>query len=857
MKAVNNTFLFVAFVILIAALPLPGGSSSDDWHEPLAKVRFRIEKDDDYALIPAISLLDVQPDKKSESVWKWIQKNRWKEKRRVNGRLCLNALPTFGSKPIIYNLHRNIGRFVARGTVTDGADPNTSVRFELKNDRRTLFRSGHVTVRNPVVQINVAIPPGSRQLKLVTLSDEKKYYRWARWVDPGFVLRRQYPQVSSTQLYAPGYDLEKFDPVIRVTADGSKVDSRILSVAKGEPMNVLFDTTESSPSYVVYLVPKNRARAMLPSWEPRAGLVLETKWSKKGFNSKDRLPEFSKRFDSTVDSVGRNLVDDIQHVFPVHRFPDYDGAEPSKKGGYGLYRYKGYFGVTKPRKYSFSTMSDWDSYLTVDDELVIGWPGKHNYRGGRRGQKQGTISLAPGVHKLEYYNYNRWGAMYCLAAWEKPGEELRPMTRTDFHAVGRYRAMMVETDDPAEPYFPFEWSTVDDFRVQQHGRSFVTMRFDALIPAGSDYSCRWGFDDGSTARGKTIEHVFLRQGLRKVQLEVLSENQALANSIHDVYVHYRWDTTLQDLNNADYYTEAIRTRSLDRVPADDLINLFVLADKAERPDWKGLATEALTKNVARLVQESDEVDFMFEFGKLLRSAKLREYEKALELFNGIAQKSTLGKSAADRAKVLRAEILVKYFGKYDQALKILGSNGTTGGSWRGDVGRRVVLTRARAMLGLGRAKEAAELIDGLAGAAGVPDQVKLQIKHSGLLRHAKLLAETQDDPNQWDHAAAMVETVVSEDPAKAFSPNVNLVTLDIHLAAGEFAAALYLAERLQHLQLNDYDRAEVLKRKVMASCGLKDLGRARSAYVILTKDYPRSPAISEAKQAIMQTFGND
>ena len=68
MKAVNSIFLFGAFTLCVAAVPSLGESSSSDWHEPLAKVRFRIEKDDNYALIPAISLLDVQPDKKSESV---------------------------------------------------------------------------------------------------------------------------------------------------------------------------------------------------------------------------------------------------------------------------------------------------------------------------------------------------------------------------------------------------------------------------------------------------------------------------------------------------------------------------------------------------------------------------------------------------------------------------------------------------------------------------------------------------------------------------------------------------------------------------------------------------------------------
>lgn len=856
MKAVNSLFLPGAVLFcLVAAASSHGGVASSDWHEPQAKLRFRIEKDDEYAMIPAISLLDVQPDKKSESVWKWIEKNRWTEKRKVNGRLCLNALPTFSSKPIIYNLHRDIGQFVARGTITDGADPNTSVRFEIQNDKRTLFRSRPVTVLNPVVEINVAIPPGSQQLKLVTQSADDKYYGWARWVDPGFVLRRQYPEVSSVRICAPGYNIEDLDAVIRVTSDGSKVDSRVLSAGSGEPMEIIFDTGDASPSYLVYLASKSSGGAS-PPWEPEGGLVLETKWSEKAFGSSDGLSEFAKAFSGIAEPVGASLVDDIQHTFPIHRIADYDGGDSSTKGGYGLYRYAGYFGVPQAGSYSFATISNWDSYLAVDGKLVIGWPGRHG-TGGSRGYKQGTVALSPGRHKLEYYNYSPWGTMYCLAAWKKPGEELRPMTRTDFYAVGRYRPTLAESGDADNAYVPFDWSVVDDFRAEQTGRSFVTMEFDALAPPGSPPeadSWQWTFDDGTVAAGRTVEHVYLRPGLRRVQLEVRSDGKPLARSAADVYVHCLWDKTLLSWDNAAAYDQAIKARNLDKVSADDIVNLSILADQVERPDWKKLATAALVKNVTRLVDESDDGDFILRFGQDLLSTKIREYEKALELFGRLAAKSSLGKAITDTARVRQAETLVTYFGKYDNALKALGRQGADASAGT-DTTRRAVLIRAQAMLGLGKAEDAAALVGQLAENSDASSELKRRIKHAGLLRHARLLAEVQDDPNQWDHALGMIETVIEEDPLKLFSPNLNLVVLDVRLATKQFQAALYLAERVRHLKLNDYDRAEILTRQVVASCGLKDLDKARSVYTQLSGDYPYSPAVSEAKKAIMQTFG--
>ena len=851
----NKCVLFrTALVLFLSATVWSQGTSpTSGWHERDAEIRFRIEKDYSHSLIPNISLLDVSPDKKSESVAKWIDKNRWAEKRRVNGRLALNFLPS-QSKPAIYNLHRDFIHFVARASLIDGADPNSSIRFEIHTDRRPLFRSPPLTVQNPVAEINVAIPPQSKQLKLSTNSRDSKYRAWAKWVDPGFMVRRNYPKVSFTRIYAPGYNLGNFMPEVFATSDGARVDSQVLSAARGEPMDILFDSSEGHPSYLVYLVPKSKHRKAASSWQPQAGLVLETKWTKNRFRKSDRLPEFSKAFNSIVEPIGRSLVDDIQHVFPIHRMPKHDAAKPAPRGGYGLYHYRGYFPVYQGGKYSFATVSNWDSYLTVDDKLVVAWPGQHGTSGGRRGEKQGTVSLTPGIHKLEYFNYSPWGKMYCLAAWKKPGEKLRPMTRTDFVPFGRYRPSVANSSESSKTYMPFEWSTIDDFRLEQAGLSLVTMRFKALAPPGSKDSHRWTFGDGTSAAGDIVDHVFLRPALYRVRIETRSEEEVVAQSTHDVYVHGRWDKTLQNLNNADSYDKVIETRDLGKVPADDLVNLYRLAERADRPDWKKRATAALAGNVARLVRESEDTSFILSFGRYLQSTQLREYDKALELFTRLAGKSGMGKSVKATAAVRQAELLVNHFGRYQDALKALGNQGS-GGSSGSDAARRAALARAQAMLGLGQTAGATELIQKFSGSPAVSGKVKQQIKHSGLVRRARLLAEMQDDPNQWDHAMTMIETILAEAPAKTFAPNVNLVKLDIYLARKEFAAAMHLTVRLRHLQLNDYDRAEVLTRQVIASCGLKDMDKARSVYTQLSREHPYSPAIAEAKNAIMQTFG--
>ena len=840
----------VALSITAAAISQePAGTSG--WHENDAGLRFRIEKDYSHSLIPDVSLLDIPPDKKSKNVKKWIDENRWIKRYQINGKLCQNILPSFGSSFITYNLNRNYIHFVARAGIVDRADPNTSVIFEVYADKRLIFRAGPLTPQKPLAEINTSIPARSKQLRLITKASESKYLNRAKWVDPGFMLRGRYPEVSLVRLYSPGHNPDNFVPEIIATNSGAGVNSMVLSAGRGEPMDILFESPKANPSYLVYLVPKDKRTNTSQSWEPKAGLVLQTKWAKRGLRSSDRLPEFLEAFNNAPKSVGHSLVNDIHDAFGIHLLPEY---ETPQQGGFGLHHYKGFFKTDKNGKYRFATISRYDSYISVDDKLVVGWPGRHDVNKARRGEKQGAISLKPGVHKLEYFLCSPWQEMFAVAAWKKPNEEFRVMTRTDFVGVGRFKAISADLSEPNQAYAAFEWSAVDEFRLEQTGPCFVTMQFDAIRPDPlTRYSYQWAFDDGTTAEGETVEHVFLRSGLRKVRLQIALEDKTLAKSEHEIYVHPSWDKCFMNLNDTDHFDKVIRQRNLNKAPPEDLVNLFILADKAARPGWKELATTSLTGNLAGLVQESEDTNFIFDFGRYLLGPELKKYGKSLELFNRLRQNPNAKTSVRQKAGICEAEILTAYFGKNDQALAVL-EQLPAANSIRDDLAHRLALAKAQAMLGLGRTNEAVELVEQLSATSNSAGKANLKVKHTGLIRHARVLTENQNDPNQLDYAMANIETVVAEDPAKIFSPGLNLVKLDIHLARAEFQAAFHLTERLKNLQLSDYDIAEVLARQVIASCGMKNLEKAKAVYARLSNDYPYSPATEKAKQAIIQAL---
>ena len=275
---------------------------------------------------------------------------------------------------------------------------------------------------------------------------------------------------------------------------------------------------------------------------------------------------------------------------------------------------------------------------------------------------------------------------------------------------------------------------------------------------------------------------------------------------------------------------------------------------ATRPDWKNRAAVILTEHVERLVRESENTDFIFDFGQYLQAPNLKEYDKALKLFTCLLERSDVDQQTPLRGTICLAEALLTYLGRNDEAFKLLNHlpmQKVSSSDWK----RRAIVAKAQAMVGLGQELEGIDLVRQHSASSNPKDAAKQQIKHAGLMRHARFLAGIRDDPNQLDHAMANLETVIAEDPMKVFSPVVNLIKLDVYLARDEFQAAFHLTERLVHLQLNDYDIAQVLARQVITLCGLKDLNKAKSTYAKLNKDYPYSPAIAQARQAIIRAVG--
>ncbi|MFB0524039.1 MAG: tetratricopeptide repeat protein, partial [Phycisphaerae bacterium] len=311
--------------------------------------------------------------------------------------------------------------------------------------------------------------------------------------------------------------------------------------------------------------------------------------------------------------------------------------------------------------------------------------------------------------------------------------------------------------------------------------------------------------------------------------------------------------------NMQAFEKAISESDVSKVPIGDLVNLYAFAPAASL--LRSKTAGALINRVDELVAESQHQRFCLKLGQYLCSAPIQQYKQALGLFTRLREKSTIHRGGLVRqlATACEAELLIQNFGKAKEALEILNQLEQEK-NLNQQVAYRLGRAKAEALVALGEAERAREILQRIPASRGpnLRDSSKEHhgtdqgIKDMGMLRHARLLAEYSDDPVQLDYAMEKIEAILANDPVKLLTPSLNLIRLDIHLARQEYKIAFHLAERAGKLGLSNYYRLEVLARQVKALCGIKAVEQAKEIYESMAKDYSHSPAVAEAKRAIVE-----
>jgi len=339
-----------------------------------------------------------------------------------------------------------------------GTDANSRVVHLF--DRRESERAKGSAVIFP-------IPPGSKTITLKYSNKRRNggdlhiwvWYKQEPLVQAGFLTRR--PSVASVDFELPSLDLARFVPLV-YTASGKRVGCRALWAKLGDPMVLQFDCSSGETQYYVYLVERSKNPPAM-AWQPKAGVVMESRLVTKYDPSVATLAGFRKLWAESDEVLGRNEVFSIYGFWfpfrptigPVLRYKTNPGKHDLNKVSgrkhLALTTFTGTFHVPYTGQYEFLYSAEEAAFFLIDGKLVSQmnynegrelWDGGQGRRGVRVsdrwinvnahrnnvGYKHCSVDLTKGAHQLEFLVYGATQRFRAAVNMRWPGKnKFQPM----------------------------------------------------------------------------------------------------------------------------------------------------------------------------------------------------------------------------------------------------------------------------------------------------------------------------------------------------------------------------------------------------------------------------------------------
>jgi len=289
---------------------------------------------------------------------------------------------------------------------------------------------------------------------------------------------------------------------------------------------VVFQAPQKRGAYAIYF---GKLNAPKPKYViPPLGLLLDTMPIPKGTNW-NNLQSVKQAIERSSDLYGRDYWPNV-----------FDGCNPFGPSRQYMSVYRGYIHCPSDGLYKFATLSDYSSFLLIDDRLVTEWKGSHNIHAGRRGQHSGQVRLKGGTHKFTYVSFAYSGRGRCAAAWIPPGEDWWKIIPQDAFP-GPLKAKVVGCESVAS-------AVCADFRCEpisycESGEAkMVAVRFFSQSTAarGLVRAYKWEFGDGLSGRGAEPVHVYFAPGTYDVKLSVVSSTRATDTLVRKVRADPVW-----------------------------------------------------------------------------------------------------------------------------------------------------------------------------------------------------------------------------------------------------------------------------------------------------------------------------
>ena len=604
------------------------------------------------------------------------------------------------------------------------------------------------------------------------------------------------------------------------TAGGKPVASHTYWSANGEPTCINFDTSGGDRSYVICFA------ANLPTapggWTPKAGVLVETRPCTR--QPVKTFPEITQVLNTAGPAHGRNYFPDI-----------FLGMNPFGPSAFYIASFTGWLRLAEPGNYRFATVSTDASWLQIDGQTVAEWLGEHAYHGGRRGEHSGSVQLRAGLHRLEYTQIQFDGEAAAEAAWQPPGaSHFEVIPATAFAPVARFRVASFVSAVAPEPLY-FEWHTVGHCALEDAMAVRVRLR---VVDDSQHRSYRWRFDDGTEARGLTVEHFFPQPGLRNFTLEAWDHDRRAATNTVRLRVAPNWlqhDWWRDDIFN-DAKSDFLH-RDLNQTPAHDLAAMITLADRADDHELLAHAGEAMVRRADEFNSPPDGVT-IYKLGTAFQHQGDAGDALAEKSFRLALAPTRVSSYIADKVKLRLADLLLHWSGQFDEAEKLLG--GIAGNNLSGDERRLERLLQGDLLLARGKVEEARKQYLAVGGRL---DPKTAATASAARLESASILLEH----GEHEDAQEALDRLAFELPTERLSLDAGLLTLRLALARKEFQRAFTGSQLLSPVAETEPRLSEVLYDRVESALALGKTEEARHALTRLLKDFPYSEAAAEAK----------
>ncbi len=303
---------------------------------------------------------------------------------------------------------------------------------------------------------------------------------------------------ACTQIQKDGIDVRV------VTPAGIEVDSKVLFADLGRVCHVLFRLQKVERTYYVYYGNPD-AKPLDKRLDVDRGLILTT-----GPRLRVNCASWQDMKTIMESSGGIHGCAPVPNVFLGHN--------PFGPSTFFWTSFKGFINAPASGVYVFSTASSDSSFLFIDGKEVVSWPGRHGAQEGQYGERNGSIELEAGMHRIEYYHEFTRGRPAAVLGWIPPGGKNPTLVPSDaFPGFQKGTAQPVELRGTPAGAADFIFEPLG--ACEGFGARFYAVRF-RNPPGMKQGAFKWDFGDGMSCAEENPVHVYLHEGKYIARLAV-------------------------------------------------------------------------------------------------------------------------------------------------------------------------------------------------------------------------------------------------------------------------------------------------------------------------------------------------